>query len=155
MKGEVIAVPNLEQFERQHQHGFMSPYEPDQELQGHGRGLVNDECNLLLTMTPLEGDNCSEGSASLSKRMPTPSLSLATFGGGEVGGGGEHDERKSFGHVGLGIRHHNVTNGWEGDPRAESKPHCMSPGGPLAEALCLGTPNIGKSPPRDRAWGSS
>ncbi|PKI64373.1 hypothetical protein CRG98_015233 [Punica granatum] len=161
MKGEVIALPNSDQLQWQHpphqhqqqqqRHRPLSSYGPDQELQAQGGGgLMNDQCSLLLGMASLEGHNCPKGSASSSKREPVSSLSLAMFGGrGEVGEEGDDDGRESVGQMDLGVRLNIVSSTGECERRVESRPHWMSPGGPLAEALCLGTTSIGKSSPSD------
>lgn len=161
MKGEVIALPNPGQVEwqqqpeqQQHQQcASLTPYEPDQELQARGGGgcLVNDQCSLLLGMASSEGHNWLEDSASLSKKLPTSSLSLAIFGGRGVGEEGEDDERESIGEImGLGVGPDNANSAQECDRRAEPKPHWMNPGGPLAEALCLGSMSTQESSPSDR-----
>lgn len=155
MKGEVIALPNSGQWEWQQQHqqyGTLSPYEPDQELQARGGGgLVNDRCSLLLGMASSEGHDCPKDSSPLSKRVPTSSLSLAIFGrGGEAGEEAEDDERESIGQAGFRVGLNELASPGERDRRAEAKPHWMNPGGPLAEALCLGSTSTHKSPPSDQ-----
>ncbi|KAK4748709.1 hypothetical protein SAY87_015295 [Trapa incisa] len=160
MKGEVIALPNTGQVEwQQHPHeqhqqyAPLSPYEPDHELQarggGRGRHIVNDQCSLLLGMSSSECHNWPEDSTSLSKKVPTSSLSLEIFG--RVGEEGEDEERTSIGQImGLSVGPGTVHSAQECDRRAESRPHWMNPGGPLAEALCLGSTSTQESPPSDQ-----
>lgn len=133
-RGEVIAVPNSDQdWHHQHtkdlyhlkQHSHvppLSPY-PDQAEAGCG-DVLNDQCSLLLGLpSSLEGTFNINGTDDLDKASPCSLLSLAVFSD----------------HV---AQEEDCTNGKrEGD----SKPHWMSSGGPLAEALCLGSSGLGKS----------
>ncbi|KAK4769378.1 hypothetical protein SAY86_027528 [Trapa natans] len=160
MKGEVIALPNPGQVEWQQQlHGQhqqhqqyapLSPFGHDHELQVRGGHIVNDQCSLLLGMASSEGHNWPEDSASLSRKLPTPSLSLANFGRG-VMEEGVYEERASIGQImGLGVGPTTADSVHECDGRAaESMPHWMNPGGPLAEALCLGSTSTQESPLSD------